>query len=259
MHKAPELALRPRPDQNRSEQLAERKAAEEDVLLREVDDAVRQDEMLGAFQRYGRPVGAIVVLGLVGLAGYLFWDNSRKEQAGERGESLTVALDRIESGQLQPGDKQLATLARNAGPGTEAAATLMRGGIAAQQGKKPEAVKLFAQVAKNEDAPRAFRELATIREVALTFDNLPPATVVARLKPLAVPGKPWFGSAGELLGIAYLKQGNTKLAGPLFAAISRDEQTPETLRRRSRQMAGLLGVDAIDDAAKTVAAEGQAL
>jgi len=40
------------------------------------------------------------------------------------------------------------------------------------------------------------------------------------------------------------------MAGPLFAAIARDKDTPESLRNRARQMAGLLGVDAIDDAAK---------
>ena len=74
-----------------------------------------------------------------------------------------------------------------------------------------------------------------------------PDAVVARLKPLAVPGNPWFGSAGELVGMAYLKQGNTALAGPLFGAIARDTKTPDTLRARARQEAGLLGYDTIDD------------
>ena len=77
-----------------------------------------------------------------------------------------------------------------------------------------------------------------------------PQQVVDRLKPLAVPGNPWFGSAGELVGMAYIKQGRTELAGPLFAAISRDKEAPASLRSRSRQLAGLLGVDAIDDPVK---------
>jgi hypothetical protein len=33
----------------------------------------------------------------------------------------------------------------------------------------------------------------------------------------------------------------------LFAAIARDKSVPVTLQRRARQMAGLLGADAIDD------------
>jgi hypothetical protein len=71
--------------------------------------------------------------------------------------------------------------------------------------------------------------------------------VVDRLKPLAVPGNPWFGSAGELVGMAYLRQGKNDLAGPLFAAIAKDESVPASLRSRTRQLAGLLGYDAVVD------------
>ena len=79
------------------------------------------------------------------------------------------------------------------------------------------------------------------------YDKMKPADVVARLKPLAVPGNPWFGPAGEIVAMAYLDQGKSAEAGALFGAIAKDKDTPETLKSRSRQMAGLLGVDAIDD------------
>jgi hypothetical protein len=242
------LALRPQRPQSRSEQLAEREAAQKDVLLREVDEALRQDEMLSAFRRYGRPAAAAIVLGLAGLAGYLWWDSSREEAAGQRGEQFTMALDRVEAGRLAAADRQLEPLAKESAQGMAAAAKLMRAGVALEQGRPADA--LFAEVAADDGAPKPFRDLAKIREVAVKFDAMPPQQVVERLKPLAVPGNPWFGSAGELLGIAYLKQGKAELAGPLFASIARDQQTPESLRARARQMAGVLGVDAIDDVAK---------
>jgi hypothetical protein len=47
--------------------------------------------------------------------------------------------------------------------------------------------------------------------------------------------------------MAYLKQGKEELAGPLLAAIAKDEDVPQTLRSRSRQLAGLLGYDAVAD------------
>ncbi len=227
-----------------------RQNAEQDVLLREVDDALRQDEMMGVFKRYGRPAAAAVALGLAGLAGYLWWGESQKQATGERGEQFTLALDAIEAGQLEAGDRQLAPLASESAGGTSAAASLMRAGIALEQGKRDEAAKLFARVSADSKAPQPFRDLATVREVAVRFDSMAPQQVVDRLKPLAVPGNPWFASAGELVGIAYLKQGKAELAGPLFAAIARDKNTPESLRARVRQLAGLLGIDAIDDVAK---------
>jgi len=249
MQKAPALALRPNRPQSREEQLAAREAAQQDVFLREVDDALRQDEMLGAFKRYGKPVGLAVAVGLLGLAGYLWWDNHSAEQAGQRGEALTMALDKVEAGNLTPADKDLVPLAADEG-GTGAAAKMLRAGIALEKHREADAVKLFAEVSADEKAPQAYRDLATIREVAVRFDSMTPQQVVDRLKPLAVPGGAWFGSAGELVGVAYLKQGRNDLAGPLFAQIARDKTQPESLRSRARQMAGLLGVDAIDDVAK---------
>jgi hypothetical protein len=80
-----------------------------------------------------------------------------------------------------------------------------------------------------------------------------PEEVIARLKPLAKPGNPWFGSAGELVAMAYLKQGKKDLAGPLFAAIAKDEQAPRSMRSRARQMAGMLGYDAVVDVDQVLA------
>jgi hypothetical protein len=223
--------------------------------MREVDEALRQDEMLGLFRRWGRPAAVVVVIGLLALAGYLYWDNSRKQAAGEVGEQFTLALDKLGASNLTAADKELTGVVAKGGEGSVAAAKLLRGGIAFQQNKQAEAVKLFAEVSADANAPKPFRDLATIREMAVKFDQLPPQQVVDRLKPLAVPGNPWFGSAGELVGIAYMKQGRNDLAGPLFAAISRDKEVPDSLRRRTRQLAGLLGVDAIDDVAKAAAGD----
>lgn len=220
------------------------------MFLREVDDALRQDEMHTAFQRWGKLAVVAVVVLLAGLAGFLFWQQHSHQATAKQGEQFTIALDAVEAGKLDDGATKLKALVGESSDGTKAAAQLMQAGIAIEQGKPAEAVKLFEAVAADASAPQPYRDLAAIRAVATNFDAMKPEDVVARLKPLAEPGNPWFGSAGELVGLAYLKQGKNNLAGPLFAAISRDKQAPETLRARTRQMAGLLGVDAIDDVAR---------
>ena len=96
------MALRPSKPENRSEQLAERKAAQEDVFLREVDDALRQDEMLGVYQRYGKQIGLVVVLGLAAFGGVLWWNSSQATKAGERGEKMTLALDDLDQNKIDP-------------------------------------------------------------------------------------------------------------------------------------------------------------
>ena len=248
------MALRPQSSKPDSEKKAERDAAQQDVFMREVDDALRQDEMANLFKRFGIPVLTAVVVALLGLGGYLWWQHSQQTAEAERGEKLVMALDQLEAGHLDTADKQLVPIADEGG-GSEIAAKFARAGIALRQKHNDEAIALYSEIAADEKAPKPFRDLAIIRKVAAGFDKMKPGEAVEQLKPLAVPGNPWFGPAGELLGMAYLKQGKDDLAGPLFAKIARDEDSPESLRARTRQLAGLLGVDAIDDP-KEVAGEG---
>ena len=220
--------------------------------MREVDDALREDEMMGVFRSYGVPLLFVVGLGLASFAGYLWWDNDQTAKAEERGEQMIVALDELGTGKIKEADAQLASIVDAAGgPGGSAiAAKLVRAGIALEEGRAKDAVLLYDEVASDENAPQAYRDLAAVRGVAADFDNLAPDAVVSRLKPLAAPGNPWFGVAGELLGVAYLKQEKPELAGPLFAQIARDETLPDSLRGKARQMAGVLGIDAVDDPAE---------
>lgn len=222
-----------------------------ETFVREVDDALREQEFMDLLRNYGKLIAYAILLFLVVLGGYLWWDHAQKAKAGERGEQLTIALDQVEANRLDAARGELGKLLPD-GDGPGAAAQMMDAGILAQQGKLDPARKAFAAIAANEKAPKPYRDLATIREIALGFDAMPVDQVVARLKPLAVPGGAWFGNAGELLGIAYMKQNRNDLAGPLFAAISRDKSVPDSLRRRTRQLAGLLGVDAVDDVSAAI-------
>ena len=240
------MALTPKNELTREEKRAKKADAEQEALLREVDDAVRQSDADAFLARWGKPLFALLILGLAAFAGYLYWD-SRQEAAMERdSEALVGALDQIQAGNLDSGYAQLEELAGKEG-GAAIAAMMMRAGIAEQRGDTEEAATLFGQVAGNEDAAPAMRDLARLRQVGIEYDEMDSAAIIAALKPLATPGKPYFASAGELVAHAYLDQDKRAEAGALFAQIAKDENAPETLRSRARQMAGVLGVDAIED------------
>lgn len=221
-----------------------RDEAAQDGFLREVDEALREEQLVTAFKRYGKPVGAAIVAGLLALAGYLYWENAQKAEAAQRSERMIVAMERIEAGSVEAGMKDLELLAKDPTPGTRAVALMELAAIAAKAGNTPDAIKRFAAVAADASLPQAFRDLATLREVSLRYDTMKPEDVVARLKPLAVPESAFFGSAGELVGMAYLDMGKPQEAGALFAKIGQDKNVPKSLRSRMRQLAGGLGFDA---------------
>lgn len=233
---------------SREEILARRRAAEEDALLREVDEAVRQDDMASFGKRYGRALALGAVVVVLGFGGFLYWQ-SRQDAAREtQSEMLIAALDQAQAGNLPAAASAVQPLLADAAPGPGASARLFAASAAQAQNRSDEAIRLLTALAADEAAPAALRDLARIRLVAMQFDTMDKGQVVAQLGPLAKPDNPWFGSAGELLAMAYLEQGKRAEAGRLFSEIARSEAVPEPIRSRTRQMAGVLGVDAIPDA-----------
>jgi hypothetical protein len=246
------VALPPDSDQSRADQLAVRRAAEQEVLLREVDEAMRKDQLGSAAKRYGWLIGGGLLLAMCAFGGYLLWQDSREGKLEMASDTLITTLDKLEAGQIEQAEDDLAKLAQ-ADTATAVSAKMAQAAIALGEDRQKDAVALFDEIAADADAPRPYRDLATLRSVATRYQEMEPQQVIDRLKPLATPGNPWFGSAGELVAFAYLKQGKQDLAGALFAAIAKDENVPESLRSRTRQMAGLLGVDSVENVDETLA------
>ncbi len=230
--------------------MAARDAAQTDAFMREVDEALREDQMKSALKRWGLPAGIAVVVALGGLGGGLWYRHHQQTLAEDRGIAITRAIDQIEGGRIDLATASLDAVAKGDAAGSAALAKLIQAGIAMQQSKTGDAVKLYDAVAADAAAPQPLRDLATVRGVAAAFDTLGPDKALERLKPLAVPGNPWFGPAGELAALAYLKQGKSDQAGTLLREIAKDKDTPDTLKARARQLAGLLGFDSIDDIAR---------
>ncbi len=220
------------------------KPATDVAFLREVDEELRRDQLAGAWRRWGRLAVVAVVAALALFAGVLWWGHHREQQAGVQGEQLSAALDQLSSGQEKQAAPTLAALAESSRDGYRALAMLAQADTLANARDDRAAVAKYAAIAADGGVAQPFRDLATLRQTTLAFDTLTPQAVVERLRPLATPANAWFGSAGELTAIAYLRQNRRDLAGRLFGQIARAQDVPESIRQRSVQMASLMGVDA---------------
>ena len=92
--------------------------------------------------------------------------------------------------------------------------------------------------------------VATIRQTALEFDSMKPEAIVARLKPMAVPGNAWFGSAGEMTALAYARMEKPALAAKMFEDMAKDDKVPESIKARAKAMASSLAPAPATPAAK---------
>lgn len=239
------MARKPKNELSRDDKKARAEAAEQEALLREVDDAVRQGDFESFATSYGKPLLGVVIVALAAFGGYIWWDNQHEKTLEGQSEALVVALDQLENGNNASALEGLEGIEGDTTPAISA--KLLRAGMASEAGNSEEAAKLFGEVAADENAPKLLRDMATLRRVTLQYDQMKPADVIAALQPLATPGEPLFASAGEIVAHAYLKQGKRDEAGALFGQIARDDGTPEGTRARVLNMAGVLGVDAVDD------------
>jgi hypothetical protein len=215
-----------------------------ETFVREVDENLRRDQLRESAERYGKWIVAAIILFLVAVGGYLYWQHRQNQQAIADSEAMSAALDKVGSGNVKGAEADLVPLSESSNDVTRATALLARASFAIERSDRKTASELFNKVAADDGAPQPLRDLATVRATMTDFDSMKPDDVIARLKPLVEQGKPFFGTAGELTAMAMLAKGDKAGAGQLFARIAADKQVPETIRSRAVQIAGSLGVDA---------------
>ena len=216
-----------------------------EAFLREVDDELRRDELAGFWEKWGRWVIGGIVGALAIFGGVLYWQQHTEDAAGVEGERLQAAFESIGTNNFGAAATPLAQIAGSQRAGYRALAMFTQGDVLLQKQDLKGAAAKFGQIAGDASLGKPFRDLALLRQTTAEYDALKPQVVIERLRPLAVPGNAWFGSAGELVAIAYARSGRRDLAGALFSQIARNDDVPDTIRQRAVQMAGVLGVDAV--------------
>lgn len=215
-----------------------------ETFLKEVDENLRRDQFQSFFKTYGAWLAGAVILLLAVVGGWIYWEQHQKQQSAGESEQLQSAFADIAAQKMKTVPQQLDKLGNSKNDVVKASAMLAEAAVALDKNDRSAAISKYREISGDKGLPQAYRDLGTIRLTALEFDAIAPQQVIARLEPMAKTGNPWFGSAGEMTALAYLKQGKKTEAGRMFAAVAADRQVPRTIRSRAVQIAGTLGVDA---------------
>ncbi|MBB5985268.1 tetratricopeptide repeat protein [Sphingobium lignivorans] len=210
-----------------------------DALLREVDDAVRKDDLESFWERYGIAIAVAVVIGLSAFGGWLYWQHHKTQVAEANSVAFGNLLKSAQGGSLD--QKIYDTLVTEGGAIYKTEAQLVKAALAAGREDDAAAIATYDEVLKDPEALQPLKDAALLRKTALQFDKAKPDDVVAALSRLSTPDSAFFGSAGELTAIAHLKAGRREQAGALFASLAGDQSVPESIRLRAGQMASMLG------------------
>jgi len=213
--------------------------AEPDTFLREVDEAVRQDQYKQLWDRYGIYALGAAVLVVAGVAGYKGWSYWQMKQAQDAGAKFTQALGMEDGVDAAKGREMLAALAEK---GPKGYRVLARFQLAAAEAKTDpdKAVVDYDALATDPSVDSILQGLATLQAAALRLDKADFAEMERRLKGLVDSDSSWRFSARELLGLAAYRLKNMREAEKQFSALVGDQGTPPNLRERADMMLALI-------------------
>lgn len=228
-----------------------------DPFFREVDDAVRADRLQTFVERFGKPIVALVVAGLIGLGGWLYWGHHKTSVANENGRQFSAAVDAMAGERPRAAAAQAQKLVDEGSPNYQLLG-LMTQGYAAESGNDVKtATTRYGAAAAVSGADPVLRNLALTRQTLAEFDTLPPATVVTRLADVVATDSPAFPPAAELVALAQIKQGKKTEAIALFRRIAASPFVSEGLKRRAQEMLSGMGAPVANTTSTPTATAGQ--
>ena len=205
-----------------------------DSFIEEVTEEVRRDRLYALFRKYGW-VAVLVVLGIVGGAGWSEWQAARDEARAEAfGDAVLDALD------LGAPAERSAALAAVPTDGEQTAILKL---LLASDPVEDRAGALAALEALSNDVaqPPSYRDLAVLRRVVIAGADMPLADRRAALDPIAAPGRPYRTMALEQMAYLLIEEGKTEDAIAQFTALLSDQESPGGMRARAEQMIVALG------------------
>ncbi len=208
-------------------------------IFDEVDEDLRAERMRQLLTRYGGVVVAAVVLVIVGVGGWQYWQGVQARRNAAVAQQFLTAL--YSAASQAPAARQgavvaLADVAAHGNAGYAVLAELREASLEADLGKAAEAQALWAKVAADASADPLLRDVAVLQSVLHEIGRGKPEALKARLAPLAAAGSPWRPLAQEAEALIDLEQGQKQEARTILKQLATDAAAPQGVRGRASAM-----------------------
>lgn len=217
--------------------------SEDDLLFREIDEELRQEQWQKLWQAYGKyAIAGVValVLGVAGFEGWRAWDVSTSRAEGKR---FAEALGLAASDRADEALQAFTSIAADSRDGYRLLARFQEARLLARRGDAASAAAAYRAMAEDGGVDPLYRDLAAILGALQTL-NTAGADLEAlkrRIEPLAADGAPFRWSAREVLALAAEQSGDRAGARKRFAALAEATGAPRGVRARAREMLSILG------------------
>jgi len=209
-------------------------------IFHEVEEDLRRDQAAAIWKKYGNLiVGAALVLVLAVAANWGWKEYSVRRQLQASADFLSAAA----TTDLAQREAALAKIVADGGSyGVLARFRLAE--TAVQGGDKAKARGILLEIAKDQGADKALRDLATIQAALLELEIGKPETAADLIKDLTKEGEAYRLSALEITGLAAMAAGDKEKAKTNFETVKKaaEETAPGSgFAQRAEQLLDRLG------------------
>ena len=209
-------------------------------IFHEVEEDLRRDQAAAIWKKYGNLiVGAALVLVLAVAANWGWKEYSVRRQLQASADFLSAAA----TTDLAQREAALAKIVADGGSyGVLARFRLAE--TAVQGGDKAKARGILTEIAKDQGADKALRDLATIQAALLELEIGKPETAADLIKDLTKEGEAYRLSALEITGLAAMAAGDKEKAKTNFETVKKaaEETAPGSgFAQRAEQLLDRLG------------------
>jgi hypothetical protein len=207
-------------------------------VFREVDEEVRREQLMRLWERYQYLIIGVVLLVIVGVGGWRFYEWNLTRQSEVIGTRFDEAIELADAGKHEEAEKAFAQIAIDGTPAYRQLARLRQAAVVAQTDPKV-ATELYKQISADGNVEQVLRDLASLRAAALLIDQGSYIDARKLLEPLAQPGREFRHAARELLALNAWKAGDRPGAMKWYAAILTDPEAPASSRSRVEMLIAL--------------------
>jgi hypothetical protein len=212
-----------------------------DEFIREVDEAVRQDQWLKLWKRYGSYVVAAALAVVVGTAAGVGWRTWQQNERLDEARRCAAAQQMLSDDRPAEAAAAFEALAEEASGGYRVLARLRAAEARAAAGDPAAAAGILEQLAANDEAGPRYRSLGELLAAQRALTDADPGALLAQLEPLIGVDNPWRHSALELRALAQMQSGDTAAARQTLDDLLADPLTPPELGRRAAELLAFLG------------------
>lgn len=213
---------------------------ETDTFVQEVDERLREERMLAFAKRYGPWIAAALVLLLVAIGGWQWWQEEQRNRARAHADRYAAALELMGGGDVAAAKEALEELTRSGPRAYRVMARMQHAALLVREGDLQGAIAGFDQAAEMARDP-VLRESAQLRAAYLAADTQDFEALQARLEPLIESESRLSFLARELLAIEAWEAGQTELARSTLQDLSLAFDAPEGVRQRAQVALAVVG------------------